>query len=189
MSFNQVSTEVKLAPNGSVYLGPLGSTAPTDATAAVDAAYVAVGYIDEKGVTITPKVTTVEVNAWQSALPVKVGIKTIALDAKFVMIQDTGTSAGAFFFDQSFTYNTGTAKLVIPASPTLVERAAVIEWIADDGKKNRLSLQRVIITDRDALVLDRNSATAFGVTMAVLTDASGNVGTFYSENTEYLIGS
>lgn len=183
------TAEIKLAPNGHVYLGPLGATAPTDATAALNASYVEVGYIDEKGVSVTPKITTAELGAWQSATPVKIGVKGVALDLKFVMLQSHGTSAGAWMLDQSFTYNAGTAKLVLPAAPTLLERALVLEWVDDAGKNNRFSVQRCIVTDRDALTLDRSAAVAFGLTIAALADSSNNIATFYSENTEFLIAS
>lgn len=183
------STEVKLAPNGHVYLGLLGATLPTDATAAINASLIEVGYIDEKGVTITPKLTTNEISAWQSALPVKIGVKTVSLDAKFTMLQDNGTTAGAWFLDQSFTYNAGTAKLTVPAAPTLVERSLVIEWIDDANLTNRLVFGRCLITDRDNLTLDRTNPTAYGITVAALADASNNMAYFYSQNTEYLIAS
>lgn len=183
------SAEVKLAPNGHVYLGLTSATAPTDATAAVGAGFTELGYVDEKGVSITPKLSTNEIGAWQSAVPVKIGVKSVAMDVKFVLLQHNGTSAGAYFLDQSFTYNAGTAKLVLPAAPTLVERSMVIEWTDSEGANNRLYIGRCIITDRDALTLDRSAAVAYGLTIAALADASNNIATFYSQNTEFLIAS
>lgn len=183
------STEVRLAPNGHVYLANFGAAAPTDATAALDTAFNEIGYVDEKGVSITPKITTADINAWQSAVPVKQGIKTVSLTFKMNLLQDNSSTAGAWFLDQSFVSNTGGAKLILPAAPTLLERALVVEWVDDKAVNNRLYVARCIVTDRDALTLDRSNAVAYGLTISALADASANIATFFTNNTNYLVAS
>lgn len=49
---------------GGVLLAPLGSTAPTDATTELDAAFVAGGYIGEDGLTETTERSTDKIRAW-----------------------------------------------------------------------------------------------------------------------------
>jgi len=58
---------VRVAVTGAVYVAPTGSTAPTDATTALDAAWKSVGYISEDGVVESNDTENEEVKAWQNS--------------------------------------------------------------------------------------------------------------------------
>lgn len=51
-------------PAGAIYWAPAGSTLPTDATTALDAAFKALGYISEDGLTNANGIETETIKAW-----------------------------------------------------------------------------------------------------------------------------
>lgn len=175
------STEVRLAPNGSVYVAPIGSTLPSTATMALDAAFKELGYVDEDGVSISPNVELTDISMWQSAVPVKTTLDTVTLEVGFNMGQVNLTTWGLYFFVTDFVNNFGEAKLTIPSSPGSQEKALIIEWTDDEADQTRLVFPRAVLADREGLNLVRNSAMLTGVTFRCL-DSSGTLGYLYSEN-------
>jgi hypothetical protein len=176
-----VSTEVRLAPGGSVYVADIGTTLPTTATMALNAAFDDLGYLDEDGVTISPSADFTDIMMWQSSVPVKTTLDTITLEIQFNMGQTNLTTWGLYFFVTDFTNNFGQAKLEIPSNPGSQEKALIVEWTDDEGDQTRLVFPRAVLTDRESLQLVRNDATIAGVTFRCL-DSNGTLGYIYSEN-------
>lgn len=184
------STLVRLAPSGHVYVAAVGTAAPADVVSAWSASWSELGYLDENGVTITPSLSTTDIKAWQSLLPLKTILTGIACTVKFNMQQITTKSASEYFFGQSFTTSlpSNLATMVLSSNPTIPYRALGIEWTDDRSAVNRLIFGNGLITDRDAMVLNRTANTALGVTYTVL-DNSGTMGTFLSNNVTLVTGS
>jgi hypothetical protein len=148
---------------------------------ALDAAFDDLGYLDEDGVSITPNVELTDIMMWQSALPVKTTLDTVAVEVQFNMGQVNLTTWGLYFFVSDFVNNFGEAKLTLPSNPGSQEKALIIEWQDDEGDQTRMVFPRAVLADREALQLVRNNAQLLGVTFRLL-DASGNLGFIYSEN-------
>lgn len=180
------SGEVTLAPNGHIYVAPLGSTMPTNVTTALTSAWADLGYADEDGVSITPSVETNDINAWQSAVPVKTTLTTVGLELQFKLLQTNQATTGFFLFGDDWTGNVSDiASLVLSSDPSLNEVSLVIEWEDDEGNTNRLLIPRGIVTDREAVQLVRNDAVKYGITFRVL-DSSGTLATWLSDNPDLL---
>lgn len=182
------STQVRLAPAGAVWIAPLGAALPTDVTTAmatVDPSYKELGYLTEDGVTITPNVDTNDINAWQSATPVKTTLTGVGLQVKVAALQVTQNATAEYFFGQAWVNSGGLGKLTMPSTPSLAERTMVIEWIDDEAVPNkyRLLLGRGFLTDRDAMQLQRTEATVLGMTFQVL-DNAGTLATILTNNSD-----
>lgn len=175
------STEVRLAPDGSVYVADIGTTLPTTATMALNAAFEELGYIDEEGVTVSPSVELTDIMMWQSALPVKTTLDTVSIEVQFNMGQVNTTTWGLYFFATDWVNNFGQGKLTIPSNPGTQEKAIIIQWDDDEGDRNRLVFPRAVLADREGLQLVRSGAALLGVTFRIL-DSSGTMGYVYSEN-------
>lgn len=175
------SSEVRLAPFGNVYVAPVGSTLPTNATMALDNAFETLGYLDEDGVSLTPGVELTDIMAWQSALPVKTTLDTITFEVQFNMLQVNKLTWGLYFFVTEWENNFGQAKLEVPSNPGSQEKALIIEWEDDLDDQCRLVLPTAVLTDREELQLVRNNAQITGVTFRAL-DTSGTIAYIYSEN-------
>lgn len=174
-------TEVRLAPFGNVYVAPIGTALPTNATMALNAAFKSLGYIDEDGVSLTPGVELTDIMMWQSAVPVKTTLDTVTFEVQFNMGQVNTTTWGLYFFNTTWVNNFGQGKLTVPSSPGTQEKALIIEWDDDLGDTVRLVLPTAVLADREALQLVRNGAQLTGVTFRAL-DNSGNLAFVYSDN-------
>lgn len=174
------SSEVRLAPGGTVYTGATTTTAPTDATTSLNAGFVGLGYLSDAGVTAQPKVSTNDVMAWQSMVPVKTTLKSIGLTLKFDLLQINGATTGLYFFGASWTVS-ATPVLTVSSNPSTDFRSLVIEWVDDVGSQYRLYVPKGLVTDRDNLKIDRNDATAMGVTFEAL-DSNGTFMKLFTNN-------
>jgi len=96
-------------------------------------------------------------------------------------IEITQDSTALYFFGNAWTNSSGQGLLTFSSNPALSYRSLVIDWTDDLNASNRLVLDRGIITDRDAMQLQRTENTALGVTFHVL-DNSGTLGRIYSTN-------
>jgi len=174
--------QVRLAPDGKVYVGPVGSTLPTNATMAVNAALSDLGYISEDGVALTPGVDINDVMMWQSAVPVKRTLDTASFEVKFSMGQVNKATWGLYFFNNSaWANNFGQAKLTLLSNPGTQDCALIIEWVDDEADQCRLVLPKATLTDRDDLQLTRTDPVLSGVTFSAL-DFNGVFGYVYSDN-------
>jgi len=179
------STQVRLAPDGKVFVGPPGTTLPTNATMSLDAALKEVGYIDEQGVSMTPDVGLKDIMMWQSATAVKTTLDTVKFSIKFNMGQVNFTTWGLYFFNTTPVNVFGGSSLTIPSNPPSQERTAVIEWTDDEGDVSRLVLPACVLDKRDALKLVRKDAQILGVELRAL-DYNGVLAYVYSENPDLI---
>lgn len=167
----QDATEIVIAPFGHVYTAPSGSVQPVTVTAAWDAAWVELGYTTDAGATLTPAITTVELNAWQASAPVKVLISGSSLDVAFALRQFNPDTSSMYFFGSSWTLSSGsTYVLSLVSSPPVNERMLGIEW-GDGTTTNRLVVPRGMVSKTDAITLDRKEGTIFGITFTALDSA------------------
>lgn len=171
------STQVHLAPDGEVFIAPFGTTLPTNESSSLNAAFKGLGYCDANGVTITPSLTTNDIEAWQSALPVKTTLKSIALDVKMTLLQINKATTELYFYGN--TWSAG--NLNLPSNPSLAEYSVVVEWTDSEGNKNRFVVDRVVVSAQDALALTRNDAEKVGVTLKAL-DNSGNFADWFTDD-------
>jgi len=170
------ASSIRFASNGTIYVAPVATAAPTDVETALAATWKPLGYVDPAGVEMTPTVETSPVEAWQSAVPVTYLVTSASFTMKFILQQFDKESV-ELYFGASFVAvpeETGVYQLDLSSSPALAETAMVIEW-SDATVKNRLVVPRASVSARDGLQLVRTSNQKLGVTMSAL-DSSGKLG-------------
>lgn len=175
------SDEVRVAPFGNVYVGPIGTTLPTTATMSLNASLKAVGYVTEDGVELSPNVDLNDIMMWQSTAPVKTVLDTVGFEIKFEMGQVDIVTWELFFFNETFSNNFGQSKMTISTSPSSQEKCLVVEWLDDNDDQTRLVIPRASLADRDSITLKRSEAIVTGITFKAL-DNSGVLAYVYSEN-------
>lgn len=168
--------EIVVALDGSVNLAPFGKALPTDLKPLKAEDFTDLGYQSTDGVTftVTPSVTDIE--AWQSATPVRKIVTARALAVKFTALQWNVSTFAAAFGGGAWTEKEeakegkpGLYRYDPPADQDdLPDYSTVIDF--QDGDKNyRLVVELGNITDAVETNLARGSASTIPISIDALT--------------------
>lgn len=164
------ANEVVVGANGGVFVAPAGTAVPTTPTAALNAAFVEVGYVSEEGVTFTGGVEQEDILAWQSFYPIRKLITARSAGVEFIMKQWNESTIALAFGGGSIDRN-GTVTTYTPPTPSEFDaRALVLEW--EDGTNNyRLVIPRGQVSGEVSTQLVRNSAADLPVSFEATPDS------------------
>ena len=173
------SSNLHYAGNGEVYVAPVGTTMPTTPTAALNVAFVGLGYTTEDGVTITPSTNTNTIPAWQSFYPVDRRVTSRDLTVSCSLLE---VKADTFElnFDGAWATNTGVHTFT-PASPeSITYKALVVEW-EDGSETTRLLIPKVNVSEPGSFQIRRADPSTLDITFGLITTGSGNPYTLLSD--------
>lgn len=172
-------TTGKPKKTGAIYRAPLGTTVPTDATTALDAAFKCLGYMSEDGVKNSNSPETDSVKAWggdvvcnyQTGKPDTFGFKMLE-----VMNEDV---LKAVYGDSNVTVTAATQ-----SSPKLIsikanadeqkECAWVIDMIMTNNSLKRIVIPQAKVTEVGEINYKDADAVGYETTLSATPDASGN---------------
>lgn len=159
------ATEVRVAGAGQVFAAPAGSTLPTDATTALDAAFVDLGYVTPDGVTFTHGRETEDLDAWQGS---KVRVLTLSepVSVAFSLMQTSGDVLKLAFGGGTLTDNTTWFTYTPPVGSNAV-RALVIEF-TDGSLTYRYVIPRAQIEGEVSYTLTNQGALTYPLEFGVL---------------------
>lgn len=150
---------------GAVFYAPLGTALPTDATAALDAAYVPLGYVAEEGVTNSNSPSTSTVKAWGGDV-VLTTIDELTDQFKFTLIEALNPNVLKAVYGSANV--TGTLEEGITVSVGNDEREHCV-WLLDmvlkGGAKKRIVITDAELTGLEDITYAANSAVGYGVTL------------------------
>lgn len=178
------ANEIRIAPNGHVYVASANTAAPTDLSTALSSSWTDLGYCTEDGVTLAYGVDLNDINAWQSAVPVKRGLSGVSLEISFTLMQTNKEVLELYFGDASWANGaSGVATMTVPSNPIIadMEHAIVIEYTDDNDDNYRLYCGRGIVSDREEIALKREDAVMYGVTY-VAFDNNGELARLLSDS-------
>lgn len=163
--------EIVVGASGSVHVGAVGATGPTDIATALTG-FTDLGYVSDDGVSITPGMDMSEINAWQSFYAVRRIVTGRSLEIGFTLLQWNEESIKLAFGGGTVTTAT-TIHTYSPPDPAEIDyRSLVIEW--EDGTKGyRLHVPKALVTDTSALSLNRTDPAGLALTFSIqATDGS-----------------
>lgn len=172
------SADLRVPNRGHVYVAPKGSTVPTDTTTAWDAAWVDLGYTDEKGVTFSKKDSKTAIKAWQSISPVRYILNDRDIHLAWVMEQwnkktlavYSNEGLGAVVANGAVM---GEYKLSFSPNPKDTEMMCGIEWTDDvNTVTHRIFAVRGSITDTADIPLNHAGLATLGVTYQTMATDS-----------------
>lgn len=173
-ALDQTAVRVGTASGPGLWLAPLGTTLPTDADSALDAAFYTPGYISDEGVTVASDVSTEDLFAWQAASPVRTLLNERTYTFEMTLIE-TEAEALAVYFDTTTTGDLATGLTVpIPDQPEANHYAAVIEG-KDGLVTTRLVFGKCTLSDAGDIEMTRSGLQGYPVTLKVLADAGNAV--------------
>lgn len=176
--------------SGGVLVAPKGSTLPTDATTAPDAAFQAVGYVTDSGVTKSEKRNTGTINAWGGdtiAATAKGYDVTIKLDlAEFLNSVTQGLIYGASNVAATAATTTAGNVLKVTATSAPTPHNAWVFEIISDVKKVRLVVPDGKVMETGDTVFKDDAIAASSLTLQCFPDASGAYYYVYTDDGQHI---
>ncbi|WP_274911801.1 phage tail tube protein [Streptomyces sp. WZ-12] len=184
------SKNIRFAPHGRIAVGTYGSATAPKGIGEIDPetglpkipdGFHALGYATTEGVDLTPKIETQSLEAWQSATPVMYSVKSASLQLKSTLMEVNPTVTSLYFGAewQPVEGNADEYVLDLASSPDLSQIVVIVDW-ADKDVHNRLVIPHAIVSDRDAIKLNRTDNESFGITIDAL-DENGSLGQYYTD--------
>ncbi len=165
---------------GGIWMAPFGSTLPTDASTALDAAFKSLGYVSEDGVARNIGRNTTVVHAWGGD-PVAVLQNQKTETFKYKLIEPTNVDVlGLTFGEASGTLETG----ITVKSKKLIStpRSFVISTILDNDVHQRIVIPEGVVTGVDEIVYKDNDIVGFTLTITAIADADENTAYEYLQS-------
>lgn len=159
------ATKVLVGAGGKIYRAPLGTTLPTDATTALDVAFVELGHITEDGVTESNDKSTSNIKNWYGAV-VRESTTEQNYKLGFAMMQTDANTLETYYGD---TTATDTAWKV--AAVQGIRESWIIDAV-DGDKTRRLVVPDGQVTDAGDITSATEDAITYPVTVTTYPDGS-----------------
>ena len=168
---------------GAIYAAPSGTTLPTDATTALDAAFVCLGYVSEDGVTNSNSPSSENVKAWGGDIVMNL-LTEKPDNFSFTLIEALNVDVLKFVYGASNVTGTPSTGISIKANSAIPESHVIaIDMIMTDGALKRVVMPCAYISEVGEIAYKDNKAVGYATTVLCPPDAQGN--THY----EYIIRS
>lgn len=159
---------------GAIYIAPIGSTLPTDATTDLDTAFVSLGYISDAGVTEGQNVDTSEIKAWGGDTVLNIN-NGRTFTCQFTMLEVKNESVQKLVYgDSNVSGALSTGLTVKGNNDALPGHAIVIEKILTDNTAMRTVYPAAYITDIADVTFADSDAIGYQVTATATPDSAGN---------------
>lgn len=162
---------------GAVYYAPLGTSLPTDAKTALDAAFKGVGYISEDGLTRSQSRSSNDIKEWGGGVVTTVQTE-YKESFKFKMIETLSDIVQkAVYGEKNVTGKldgASTSMMVKHNALEPVANAWVIDTVMLDGTLSRIVVPNAKITELGDLAYKKDTAIGYDVTLSAMLDANGN---------------
>lgn len=175
-------TAAKPKVGGAAYRAKLGTALPTDAKTALDAAFVAQGYISTDGLTNASELSVEEVKAWGG--DVVYNAQTEKKDTfKFKLIEGLNVEVLKTVHGGGNVNGSLAEGVTVNVNSTEVEPSAwVFEIVLKGGVAKRVVIPSASITSIGEVKYADNEPVGYELTLSATPDEAGN--THY----EYLVG-
>lgn len=159
------ANDVVVGANGRVLTAPTGTALPTT-MAALNVAFIEVGYVSEDGVTFTDGKDVDDIGAWQSFYPIRKVVTGKTSTVEFVMRQWNESTVKLAFGGGTISRTAGVTTYTPPGPEELNKIATVIEW-QDGSSTYRLVLPVGMVTGEVSSNVVRSAAADLPVSIEV----------------------
>lgn len=173
------ATEVRLGVTGHLYKAPVGTTMPTDTVAALNAAFVELGYT-ETGPSMNVDTSKESFTPWQTQMPVREQVTGQMVTAAFTLWQRNAATLKLAFGGGTVTGTT--TRVYTPPSTATVNEGAFIFEIEDGAIKDRYLIQRASIAIGGEVMFNKDAVTGYPIEITYLQPASGSAWSLLSSD-------
>lgn len=159
---------------GHVFRAPIGTTLPTDASTALNAAFIDMGYISEDGVTNSNSPESSVVNAW-GGTPVLTIQESKEDTYQLTFISAENVEVQKMVYGDTNVTGTIADGLTVKANATELEEASyVIEMIAKGNVAHRVVIPAAKPSEIGDIVYNDTDPVGYEITLSCSADAQGN---------------
>lgn len=168
---SKTTDDIVIGANGSVYIGDVGATPPTDASDPWGGDWLDLGYTDENGIKLTDSKTLADIPVWQLFYPARKIITARDFNVDFVLRQFDGPTVTLAFGGGEVTEDSPGNYRYTPPDPEFIdERALGLEWL-DGDKVFRLLISRGLVGNNVASDITRSKAADLPITFGIIGEA------------------
>lgn len=159
---------------GAIYRAPIGTTVPTDATTALDNAFVCLGYVSEDGLTNDNSPESEEIKAWGGDTVLT--LQTSKDDTfGFTLIEALNIEVlKTIYGDENVTGTLTTGITVKANSKELNEYVWAIDMVLRDGALKRIVIPAGKVSEVGTITYADGEAVGYETTLGTAPDAEGN---------------
>lgn len=163
---------------GAVFVAPAGTTVPTDATTALNAAFKGLGYVSEDGLVNSVETDTENVNAWGGDL-VLVGQTSFSETFTVNLLETNADALKVYYGDDNVTVS-GDSITITQNSEQLPTVVVVFELVLTGGRVKRIVVPNAQIVDRSGeITYVDGEPIAYPAVFTAYPDSNGNTHTEY----------
>lgn len=160
--------------SGGVYRAPLGTTLPTDASTALDAAFVSLGYVSDGGLTNSNSPSSTDIKEWGGAVVLNIqNEKPDTWSAKLIESLNVEVLKTVYGAD-NVTGTLATGITVTANADEAEEYVYVFEMVLRNGVSKRVVLPDAKISAIGDITYVTSDAVGYDVTWTAMPDSSGN---------------
>lgn len=173
----------KPAVDGAIWVAPLNTPVPTDASSPLNDAFKCVGFISEDGLTNSTSRDSETMKAW-GGVTVRKSQTSYEDTWSFTMIETNETVMKVAYGEANVTGDVESGLTVLHNEKELGDHAYVIETIIGTTEDGFDRIKRIVIpdgtvTETTDIQYTDDSLLGYGVTLTGLPDANGNCGYEY----------
>lgn len=163
---------------GAIFVAPAGTTLPSNATDALDAAFKGLGYVSDEGLVNNTETDVEDVFAWGGD-NVLSGQTTYAEMFTFNLIETNVETAKLYYGEDNVTVDGENITIKANGNP-LPEIVMVAELVMTGGRIKRIVVERGQIADRSGeITYVDGEPVAYPITLKAYPDTDGNTHTEY----------
>lgn len=160
--------------SGAIYRAPTGTTLPTDASTALDNAFVELGYVSEDGLVNTNSPETENIKDWGGTDVLNV-LTEKTDEWQCTLIEVLNVNVLKAIYGASNVTGTLTTGITVTANTDEQEEAAwVVDMVMRNGVLKRAVIPNGKISELGDITYKRDEAVGYEITLTGLADASGN---------------
>jgi len=183
-----IAGNVRVGITGALWKGPPDAPLPINATSALDASYVSLGYISDEGVTESWEDSVDDIIAWQNAVQVRSSTTESKLSLAATLIEINGATLQTFHRGSVITPDLEGLGYQIDIKPVVADPSRFVLDVLDGPKLLRISLGLGEIVERGEIMYANGQPIALPITLRAYPDENGNIAQKFSNDDAWALG-